>query len=225
MSMTDWARHEVEIACKREAPDRNEGEWDYGCACYESALKAYESLMEDGHSGMSFSITRNILIRLMAEKPLTPIADTPDVWNDVTYSDGKKTYQCRRMSSLFKHVHDDGSVTYSDNERYYCKNMATGHTYHCGLESGILNEMFPITMPYMPAAKPYVIHTAEFLTDRKYGDIDTKAVYSVTTPDGDKVTIDRYFAETPDGWQKIDRTEFQKRVQMHNERERNEVKE
>lgn len=50
MSMSDWAKREVKIACKREAPDRKDGEWDYGCACYESALKAYQSLMEDGHT-------------------------------------------------------------------------------------------------------------------------------------------------------------------------------
>ena len=65
MSMLDWAKKEVEIACKRENPDRKDGEWDYCCACYESALKAYESLCNDGHSGYSFGFTKNILIRLM----------------------------------------------------------------------------------------------------------------------------------------------------------------
>ena len=34
----------MEIACKREAPDREPGEWDYGCACYESALKAVKNV-------------------------------------------------------------------------------------------------------------------------------------------------------------------------------------
>lgn len=46
MNMTDWAKREVEIACKRENPSRKEGEFDYGCACYESALKAFNCLME-----------------------------------------------------------------------------------------------------------------------------------------------------------------------------------
>ena len=39
-SMERWAENEVAIACRREKPDRKDGEWDYGCACYESALKA-----------------------------------------------------------------------------------------------------------------------------------------------------------------------------------------
>ena len=73
MSMIKWAENEVRIACERENPNRKEGEFDYGCACYESALKAYKCLCEDGHSGLSFSITRQILNRLMEGKPLTPI--------------------------------------------------------------------------------------------------------------------------------------------------------
>lgn len=223
MSM-EWAKREVEIACKREAPDRKEGEWDYGCACYESALKAYESLMNDGHSGMSFSFAKNILIRLMEDKPLTPIEDTPDVWNEVYGSSGdKKTYQCKRMPSLFKDVDGDGNTTYRDIDRYYCKAMGNRYTYHCGLEGSLLNEMFPIKMPYNPATKPYVIRTGEFLTDRKNGDFDTKAVYCIVTPDGDKITVDRYFAENGNGWQEISLEEFHERVDMHNKRERGEV--
>ena len=33
MSILDWAKMEVEIACKKENPERKEGEFDYGCAC------------------------------------------------------------------------------------------------------------------------------------------------------------------------------------------------
>lgn len=42
-NMERWAENEVAIACRREKPDRKDGEWDYGCACYESALKALRS--------------------------------------------------------------------------------------------------------------------------------------------------------------------------------------
>lgn len=30
MNMYEWAKKEVEIACKKENPDRKSGEWDYG---------------------------------------------------------------------------------------------------------------------------------------------------------------------------------------------------
>lgn len=76
MSLREWAQREVALACKREKPDRKEGEFDYGCACYESALKAFNSLLEDGHSGMSIGYTKQILNRLIDGKPLTPVEDT-----------------------------------------------------------------------------------------------------------------------------------------------------
>ena len=65
MSLKEWAKREVEIACKKENPNWDGKSFDYGCACYQSALKAYQSLCEDEHSGMSFNITKNILIRLI----------------------------------------------------------------------------------------------------------------------------------------------------------------
>ena len=73
MTMTNWAKREVEIACARERRDKNPDEWDYGCACYKSAYKAYQCVMGDGHSGMSIGFTQNILNRLIDGKPLTPI--------------------------------------------------------------------------------------------------------------------------------------------------------
>lgn len=149
MSMLEWAKREVEIACKRENPDKKEGEFDYGCACYESALKAFESLCEDGHSGMSIGFTKNILNRLIDGKPLTPIEDTDDVWSkrhrskDLPYV----TFQCKRMSSLFKMIYNDGHVEYTDVDRYYCKDIdnpiggfkITDTSIYSGVKNSITN--------------------------------------------------------------------------------------
>lgn len=49
-NMLEWAKREIELACKRERGHRSKYEFDYGCACYESALKAYNSLIGDGHT-------------------------------------------------------------------------------------------------------------------------------------------------------------------------------
>jgi len=68
-----WAEKEVELACERErANSSEEGEWKYGCACYESALRAYNSIYSDGHSGYSIGATKQILNRLIDGTPLTP---------------------------------------------------------------------------------------------------------------------------------------------------------
>ena len=49
MDMKEWAKREIEIACKKERGDGDPGVWDYGVACYESAYKAFLSLLDDGH--------------------------------------------------------------------------------------------------------------------------------------------------------------------------------
>ena len=129
MSMQTWARKEIEIACKKEREASVE-EFDYGCACYESAYKAYKSLMKDGHSGFSISLTKTILNRLIDGKPLTPIEDTPDVWGDcLDRKKGFVSYQCSRMSALFKYVYDDGTVKYKDIDSNYAVNVDSNVTY------------------------------------------------------------------------------------------------
>lgn len=126
-NMELWAENEISLACKHEKPDRKDGEWDYGCACYESALKAFKSLCEDGHSGFSIGLTKAILNRLINNKPLLPIDDTDDVWNDISDISGLKgeevNYQCKRMPSLFKYVYADGTVEYIDVDRYHGVNI------------------------------------------------------------------------------------------------------
>ena len=214
MSMLEWAEKEVEIACQRENPDREEGEWDYGCACYESALKAYKSLIEDNHSGMSWSLTASILIRLMDGKPLTPIEDADDVWEEVPSGctkDEYKTYQCKRMGSLFKHVYSDGTVKYNDVNRIVCVDTDNPSvTYHFGLVDKVIDEMYPIEMPYKPG-KTFKVYCEEFLVDPENGDFDTVGILEAKISDSGLVYIRRYFKETESGWTEIDRNEYARR--------------
>ena len=195
----DWAKREVEIACKRENPNRKKGEFDYGCACYVSALKAFESLTEDGHSGYSIGITKNILNRLINGMPLTPIEDTDDVWNmSYTNNNGEMVYQCNRMSALFKTVHSDGSVDYSSNDHCYCIDINDPkNTYYSGLVRRIIHKMFPITMPYIPG-EPIKVFCEDFLTDKNNGDFDTIGVFYALKEENRepiRIEINRFFRE------------------------------
>lgn len=224
MSMTDWAKREIELACKNENPDWNGKEFDYGCACYQSALRAYESLMQDGHSGMSFSFTKNILIRLMEGLPLRPITDEDffDNKGDVICLEteeelikrGLKSHtQCPRMSSLFREETIDGNVSYSDINRYYCIDIHNPkYSYSNGTASRIIDEMFPIKMPYYPQKGKYIVHTEDFLTDKANGDFDTKAFFYCKTPEGERVEINRFFAEKEGHkWVEITKEEYEQR--------------
>lgn len=203
MDMLDWAENEVKIACKKINPDWKPGKWDYDTACYESALKAFKSLCEDGHSGFSFSITRNILIRLMNGQPLTPIKDTNDIWKkDVLGEDedGTVSYQCKRKSSLFKDVHPDGTVTYRDVDRVLCVDIS--NEYDCfttGSADRLIDKLYPVAMPYAGRDKfKFLVDQIEpeegcytgiaFIKLYKNGDIvdDFKPVYILYTDGGDR---------------------------------------
>lgn len=217
MSMINWAEKEIELACARERASSEEM-CDYGIACYQSALKAFKSLLEDEHSGYSIGVTKNILNRLIDYKPLTPIEDTPDIWNEIimykTSDTDIKTYQCTRMSSLFKDVYSDGTTKYSDVQRTvvtYVDNP--GITWSSGTASEIINELYPITMPYAPSSKQYVVYAEEFLVDPARGDDDTVGYLYVVTPEGEKVEINRFFKDTGVGCEmvEIDRKEFENR--------------
>lgn len=224
MSMTEWAEREVALACKRENPDRKEGEFDYGCACHESALKAFKCLCEDGHSGTSIGFTKNILMRLIDGKPLTPIEDTADMWN---YSfqrdkdkDGPKVYQCKRMRSLFKQVYQDGTIKYSDIDASVCVNINHENSwYSSGTVRKLVEEMFPITMPYMPESKPIKVYCEDFLTDRANGDFDTVGVFYCIKPDGERIDINRFFraSDSETGWAEINRDEYDNRKKLAEE--------
>ena len=218
MSMLEWARKEIELRKTFEGQGLKEGEFDYGGSCCDSALKAFESLMADGHSGASIHITKAVLNRLIDGKPLMPIEDTIDIWNEVSYNKETKTtmFQNKRMSGLFKYVDENGVNKYSDVNRCYAYDVLNPQfTYSSGLINRIIDEMFPIELPYMPADKSIVVATKEHLTDEKNGSYDTVAVLHATLPEGTVATINRYFKEgNKREWVEIDKNEYNVRVMM-----------
>ena len=217
MSMYDWAEQECRLACKKENPnfDFDSDDFDYGCSCYKSALKAYKSLMIDGHSGTSFSFTRNILERLMRHEPLTPITDDDFEGGNLIYDDEdlesmglKSEIQCPRMSSLFRKETIDGEVTYCDVNRAYCVNIETPSDTFSSSVNNIVDELFPIKMPYLPEKEKYKVYVQTFLTDRKNGDFDTRGIIYLITPDGKRIDINRYYTEKNGEMVEISKDEY-----------------
>ena len=234
--MSEWAERECRIACKKENPDFNfdSNDFDYGCSCYKSALKAYNSLMEDGHSGSSFNFTKNILIRLMDGQPLTPITDEdffsvergteshPLESEEYLKERGLKShYQCPRMSSLFREETLDGKVRYHDVDRAYFIDIEQPSDTYSSWD-GFLDDMFPITMPYTPTRGKYKIYVQKFLTDKRSGDFDTKGILYVITPSGEKVDVGIYLTEKNGKMVNITKEEYEsllfKRVDKINEK-------
>ena len=217
-NMTEWARREVEIACQG---DPNEDGCLYAQACFKSALKAFESICDDGLTGFQVAMVENIMSNLFLGVPLSPIEDTPDVWERVSWKPRcyKEEYQCKRMHRLFKCVMKDGSVQYHDVDRVKVHEIGSNTNWNNGFISRYVDKLYPITMPYTPQIRPYVVNVHDFLTDRANGDYDTRWITSIDCPDGTIVSVNEYYKETAKGFKKISKKEFDERVRMHKARE------
>lgn len=214
MNMMEWAENEVKIVFDKRNANEDDLCYLYTKSCYESALKAYKSLMNDDHSGMSWSITINILERLMHNLPLTAIEDTDDVWSPAGYTmgNGFTSYQCNRKSSFWKDVYDDGHIEYHDTDRIVCTDINDpGVCYTNGHIREVVEEhpeIGKITMPYFPT-KSITVYCEDFLCDEKNGDFDTMGIFYAAKPDGTRVDINRFFTESGDGWKEITKEEYE----------------
>ena len=197
MSMTDWAENEINLAKKKMAKEGGDHSWDgYVSSCYDSALKAYKSLEEDGHSGMSFSVTRSILTNLMNEIPLTPIEEDEDCWNECGLIDGKRTFQCSRRPSLFKDVlESDGSISYHDNDLIVVDDVYEDHLSAVSSHFGdvIVKQMFGelVKFPYMPTKERYRVRRIE--TSLVYDGAEVAFVHFIKKPNGEKLFMNCFF--------------------------------
>lgn len=230
--MQSWVEREVKIAIDREhAADKedcekrgkkyNPKEFSYGGAIYESALKAYKSLLKDGHSGMSWAFTTSVLTRMMQHKALTPLRGTDDEWHEceMRNEDGTRMFQNVRQSSLFKHVNPDGTVRYNDVDRAICVDQDDPRdVHHFGLSSKFVDELYPLTFPYMPTNKPYKVIDKIFSSEGKPGEFDTVGVIKVVTPEGEEKLVGRYYKEDGDTFVEIPKEEFDKRFETYKER-------
>ena len=209
MKMSEWVEREIEIACKKENPNWDGKSFDYGCSCYQSALKAYKRLCEDEHSGFSFNLTKNVLIRLMNGLPLMPITDDdftnvePEIWESPEYlkENGLKSdLQCPRMGSLFRQETLDGKITYTDVNRTIMHDANGDSWCNCGCASRIVDEMFPIKMPYYPSNEKYKVYGETFYmvdgedkTSENVGTYNLIKIYYIITPNNERIEVNKEF--------------------------------
>ena len=202
-----WADNEIELALKKELTGR-QPEDEYVKLCYESAKEAYLALRGQGHSGMSMSLTKFILNRLIDRKPLTAITGEdfngvePLDWQDwfLEKNNLSAVYQCPRYSSLFKQVKKDGSIRYLDNNRVETVDR-NGAICLSGVVADIVEGLYPLELPYFPG-NPYKVYTAEFTYDSENdkvliepGIYNAMYISHLITPKGERVTLDTWHFE------------------------------
>lgn len=212
MNTYEWAKNELKLAreneiaqCKKEG-DYHPGDEDYGIMCYNAAEQLLAVFEEQGHSGYSAITVCSIFERLVKGKPLTPIKDEEDQWRRA-YSfkkDPVKSYQHKRMSSLFKYVAPDSTVSYYDIDRIraYDQNSTNFSTTHI---NDIVSEYFPITFPYIGEEIKVRLNDFDNI-ETENGLVDARHIIDATKNGIEHVFIDRYFMRSKNNykWKEID---------------------
>lgn len=177
----EWAEHEVATAIKKENPDWDGKSFDYECSCYLLALNAYKSLLDDGHSGYTFNTSKNILKKLLDNIPLSPITDN-DFFNYHARNLCTDNYlkrlglksqiQCARQSSLFRNEYSDGTIKYNDINRQICIDAECPSDILVSSASKFINDIYPITMPYIPFDTPFKVYIKRWTVRKVDEDCD-----------------------------------------------------
>lgn len=200
---TERVRKEVEYAieCERkEAIEDNDFTFvDYFIECYHSALRAYETMAADGHSGMSWGLTRQIFSRLAEGKPLKNLnsyEDDPEEWKEQSHwvvADSIVLTNTRYPSLTYR-VSLRNEAIYRDIDRWVFEEIDNPHTtWNIGLLANYLDEKFPIKFPYAP--QTIHVRIEELLTDPAHGDYDAQRIIDFVDPEtGEVVKVDACFA-------------------------------
>lgn len=205
-----------EIKAEGEEPQEIDY-FDYTGECYKSALKAFKSVCDDGHSGLSHSITSRILKRMLDGLPLEEIQETDFTEDDMgwTEDDGTKHIMCDKMFSLWKIIRPDGKVTYSDQDRAIGVNVDNNYTFSAKISTDIIDELYPITMPYYPGGRQYKVFIKDFLVYSENVDFDTQAILYIETPKGEKIQINKFYHEKNRKMVEITEDEYNKLFEIY----------
>lgn len=156
----DWASNELKMALNALGEGKNDEEVNKTAKkCYESAIRCYQALVADQHTGNSIGITKEIFNRLVNVMPLTPIGKDEDCWQELEGKPGN--YICTRYTSLTKKTDKDGAITYHDSRRVVCKDILTGNKYNSGFVANLIDIVLPIVLPYNPSIKKIVVYTKD----------------------------------------------------------------
>lgn len=179
----------------------------YGNMVVVSAGASFLKLVDLCDTAEEIQEVHDVFNRLAKDKPLIPIEDNPEIWHFNDFGGLKedddvprKSYQCTKMSSLFKDVYADGTVSYHDQNRAYCSEMITnddGETHestYVSWKADIVDLLWPITMPYMPEDKAYKVNIETVKYDKERN-LDMILIKSVDTPSGEHRVLNLCFKE------------------------------
>lgn len=204
--------------------------------CYETvvneAVKIFNELEDLQHTEESKVMIKRFLSRLIEDKPLSPIEDEDDMWDEVgdnpvrTGEDSEvKLYINKRLRSLYRREVRDikkdvlTEKTYHDSTRVTCVNIINGEEVILSPVNDYVDEYFPIKFPYFPTDK-YVVEVIMFnhKNPLEDGGEDTISIETIIDPDHRVTFPGAYYALNEDHekrryhWCKIDSPEYYDRL-------------
>ena len=234
--MKEWARREVDLA-KTWLNDGDSEAKEIMSEEYEAAYRSYCNFLDEYEKLKDARIIKTVFTQLLHEENLSPIVDSEDDWTLVEGFDpavgndnpGWSIYQCKRRNSMFKKAAYDrktgevNEITFKDIDRAVCIDInKSDFMYTRGVGPVVLDEKFPITLPYSPCGK-IRIFTEDFKYHEEYeGDLDTVGVLYFRMPDGTMKEVKRYFKEDHESKQmvEISQSEYLSRKKRVNDRMR-----
>lgn len=221
----EWANKEAEYVAKHVM-------FTYGNnvpinKCYETvvneAVKLFNELEDLPHTEESKVMIKRFLSRLIEDKPLSPIEDRDDMWDEVGVNTGEDSevtlYINKRLRTLYRRevrdIKKDVLIekTYHDPTRVTCVNITNGKEVTLSLVNDYVDEYFPIKFPYFPTDK-YVVKVIMFNHKNPLEDAeeDTISIETIIDPDHRATFPGAYYALNEERyWCGIDSPEYYKR--------------
>ena len=195
--------------------------------CYKTvvneAVKIFNELEDLQHTEESKVMVKRFLSRLIEDKPLSPIEDRDDMWDEVGSHAGEDNevtlYINKRSRTLYKRevrdIKKDVLIekTYHDPTRVTCINTIDGKEVTLSLVNDYVDEYFPIKFPYFPTDK-YVVEVIMFnhKNPLEDGGEDTISIETIIDPDHRVTFPGAYYALNEEhDWRGIDSQEYYKR--------------
>lgn len=195
--------------------------------CYEmvvnEAVKIFNELEDLQHTEESKVMIKRFLSRLIEDKPLSPIEDRDDMWDEVGVNTGEDSevtlYINKRLRTLYRREVRDikkdvlTEKTYHDPTRVTCINTINGKEVDLSLVNDYIDEYFPIKFPYFPTDK-YVVNVILFnhKNPLEDGGEDTICIDTIIDPDHRVAFPGAYYALNEElNWCGIDSLEYYKR--------------
>ena len=197
-------------------------EYERACECgnkatkdaLDDAVSMFRVVFSKPKSKQHIVLVKGLLNRITSGLPLTPIT-MEDFDNTVaSLSREEIKHTCARYEGLTATKNPDGNgFTYSDSRRvvFYDQSLINQEEtssiidilHNCAnypsIALKLVDDLFPITLPYMPGEKYEVFGSSYSFKLAIGGDPDLVEIDFIKTPNGQLVKVDQYYRRTKDG--------------------------